>query len=134
MHPIEKEMEQYPETGIVNQFINTQFVLTEEMVEFLDGFILAYKDYPDSKIVEEFAVKYGMDYSSAKKIEHAYVVVNRALIYKRIKKLLKAEKERDTIIKQICSDFGLDTTNATKYLVRYHLDCLDEMSGLYIKS
>lgn len=129
---IEQEISIYPETGIINPYINTKFCLTVEMIDFFNQYLLIFKDYPDAKIAKEFALKFDIDKSAAKSIEHDYVVVNRARIYKRIENLFKIGKITDEIIKEIASDFGLDTINAEKYVRRCAMDRLDTASGIYI--
>lgn len=128
---IEQEISQYPEIGIINPFVNTKFCLTDEMLEFLDQYLLVYKDYPDAKIAKEFSVKFGILKDVAKDIEHDYVVVNRARICKRIEMLLESGKSKETIIKQIESDFGIDSINAGKYVQRCVMDGIDTISGIY---
>ena len=55
MTKIEVIMSCYPETGIVNT--DTKIVLDGAMLDFLNKYILTYRDYPDSKIANEFAEK-----------------------------------------------------------------------------
>lgn len=114
MTRIEAEMAQYPENGIVNPYIGTKLCLTQEMIDFFNGYLLEYKDYPDAKIAREFADKFEFTKDGAKEIEHAYVVVNRKRIFKRIKNLHKRRKKTEAIIEQIQIDFGLNEVNAEK--------------------
>lgn len=129
---IEKEMAQYPETGIINPFVNTKFVFTQEMLNFFNGFLLVYRDYPDAKITGEFAEKFEIDITAAKDIEHAYVVVNRARILKRIEKLFMLGKSMEEIVKCLAVDFGLDEINAEKYVRRCSMDRIDYMAGTFV--
>ena len=129
MTRIETEMAQYPETGIVNPYIGTKLCLSQEMIDFFNGYLLEYKDYPDAKIAKEFAEKFEFTKDGAKKIEHAYVVVNRSRIYKRIKNLLKRGKTAEEVVEQIQIDFGLSEENAEKYVRRCMRDELDNVGG-----
>lgn len=133
MTRIEAEMAQYPETGIVNPYIGTKLCLTQEMIDFFNGYLLEYKDYPDAKIAREFADKFEFTKDGAKEIEHAYVVVNRERIYKRIRNLHKRRKTTEAIIEQIQRDFGLNEVNAEKYVRRCMMDGLDSVGGCLMK-
>lgn len=132
MTRIEAEMAQYPETGIVNPYIGTKLCLSQEMIDFFNGYLLEYKDYPDAKIAQEFADKFEYTKDGAKEIEHAYVVVNRSRIYKRIKNLHKRGKTSEEIVEQIQIDFGLNEENAEKYVRRCMWDELDNLGGCLI--
>lgn len=134
MTQIEREMAQYPETGIINPYINTKFVLTDEMIAFFNQYLLTYYDYPDTKIAEEFACKFDIIQETAKIIEHDYVVVNRARIYKRIENLFKKNDTIEEIVALIMEDFNLDKVNAEKYVYRAGMDGLDNKGGCFIKS
>lgn len=133
MARIEAEMAQYPETGIVNPYIGTKLCLTQEMIDFFNGYLLEYKDYPDAKIAREFADKFEFTKDGAKEIEHAYVVVNRERIFKRIKNLHKRGNTTEAIVKQIQTDFGLNEVNAEKYVRRCMMDGLDNVGGCLIQ-
>jgi len=131
MTKIESKMSQYPEIGIINPFIGTKFYLTQEMVDFFNGHILVYRDYPDAKIVKEFGEKFGIASDMAKEIEYEYVVVNRARIYKRIQNLIKDGIAETEIICSLKVDFGIDTVNAERYVYRCGMDGMDSKRGLY---
>lgn len=134
MTQIQQEILQYPETGIVNPFTATDFCLTDDMRDFLDGFLLVYRDYPDAEIVREFAERFGVDVMLAEEIEHAYVVTNRTRIYQRVGVLRNAGKTREEMTQQLCCDFGLDKGNAERYVRRAIMDGLDNIAtGCFMK-
>lgn len=129
---IELEMSQYPETGIVNPFIDTKLYLSQEMIDFFNEYVLEYRDYPDVKIAREFAERFGFTKEGAKEIEHAYVVVNRSRIYKRIKNLYNRGKMPEDIVEQIQLDFGLNEINAEKYVNRCMRDEIDNWGSCLV--
>ncbi len=134
MTQIQQEISQYSETGIVDPFTATDFCLIDDMRDFLDGFLLVYRDYPDAEIVREFAERFGVDVMLAEEIEHAYVVINRTRIYQRVGVLHNAGKTREEMTQRLCCDFGLDENNAAKYVRRTMMDGLDNIAtGCYIK-
>lgn len=104
------------------------------MMEFLNQYLLMYRDYPDIKIANEFARRFDFDEQEARNIERNYVVFNRQRVYKRIERLFAKGFSSEDVKKQIVGDFGLDIENAEKYVCRYKMDNLDEMSGVLVKA
>lgn len=118
-------MDYVPETGIINPYHNTKFCLTEEMIEFLNQYVLIYRDYPDVKIAKEFSKKFGIVMESAIGIERDYVINNRNRIYNRISKYEKMGKSQAEAAKLISKDFGMDIENAKRYVFRAYADKID---------
>lgn len=122
--------EDVPEVGIINPFVNTQFYWTDDMISFLNKYLLIYRDYPDSKIIEEFSSAFNISLQYAAGIERNYVVVNRNRIYERISKYEEIGKSQEEAAELISVDFGLDLENARKYVFRRYADGLDRFGVL----
>lgn len=123
---IKQAMTQYPQTGIINLHDKTNLILTEEMLEFLDQYLLVYGERSDADIAERFADKYGIELETAKIYEHDYVVFNRERIEKRIKNLIRIQSISECVT-QIMKEFGLDENNAEKYVLKVGLKMLDRI-------
>ena len=117
--------------GLVNPFTNTKFVLTKDMLEFFNGYLLEYKDLSDIKIAKEFSKKFDILLSAAYGIERDYVAFNRNRIYLKINNYLKAGLSKDETVEFIMTDFGLNRENAKKYVQRSTMDGLDNFAGLF---
>lgn len=120
-----------PEVGIINPFVNTQFYWTDDMISFLNEYLLIYRDYPDSKIIEEFSSAFNISLQYAAGIERNYVVVNRNRIYERISKYEEIGKSQEEAAELISVDFGLDLKNAKRYVFRGYADSIDAF-GVFV--
>lgn len=119
------------EIGIINPYQNTKLCLTEEMLKFLNQYLLQYRDYPDEQIAEEFSERFGIVLESAIGIERDYVVFNRRRIYNRISQYEEMGKSQAEAAELISADFGIDLDNAKKYVFRGYADSIDAF-GVFI--
>lgn len=118
------------EIGIINPYQNTKLCLTEEMLEFLNQYLLQYRDYPDEQIAKEFSERFGIVLESAIGIERDYVVFNRRHIYNRISQYEKMGKVQAEAAELISKDFGMDLEHAKRYVFRGYADKIDEFGLL----
>lgn len=117
------------DNGIINPYTGFPYIISDEMIAFLTPYITEYRDYPDAKIVVEFAEKFRIDINHAKEIERNYVIYNRNRIYDYINSCMKDNEPYENIIAHITEIFGMTTDNAERYVRRARMDSVEVLIG-----